>query len=163
LGKSPRPTPITAEAPDNVFCLFELQSGWTGVFHTPRIFHPALKGTGYDGFQAFGTEGNLAFGAGHRASIFSTRRHLLPEVSEDGWYHVPNGPIDWSKAKWPIPPKGARNYYHESTAHLFDCIRQDREPLCGIDWGLHITEIMYGAMESSRTGRHYDLETSVDW
>jgi hypothetical protein len=32
-----------------------------------------------------------------------------------------------------------------------------------VDWGVHITEMMYGAMVSSRTGRRYDMTTTLDW
>lgn len=157
----PRTQPVQMQAPDNVFSTYELTEGWTGVFHTPRIFLPTLKGTSYGDFQAFGTEGNLVFGAGYRASIITQRRELLPSVSEDGWYHIPNT-CDWSKSTWPIPPPGAWNYYHESTRHLLDCIHQDRDPLVNVEWGRHITEMMWGAMESSRTGRRYDMTTTVN-
>jgi predicted dehydrogenase len=162
VTKLPRSQPVRMEAPDNVFSTYELTTGWTGVFHTPRLFLPTLKGTSYGDFQAFGTEGNLVFGAGHRASIISKHRELLPSVADDGWFHIPNT-VDWSKSVWPIPPKGAWNYYHESTDHLIDCILHDRDPLVNVEWGRHITEMMWGAIESSRTGRRYDMTTTLPW
>jgi predicted dehydrogenase len=55
----PRDHAIRNEAPDSVFSLYEMADGSTGVFHTPRIFQPTLKGTGYGDFQVFGSEGNL--------------------------------------------------------------------------------------------------------
>lgn len=159
----PRDKPVRMEAPDTVFSTYDLVEGWHGVFHTPRLFLPTLKGTSYGDFQAFGTEGNLVFGAGHRASIISKHRHLLPDVAADGWYHVPET-VDWSRSKWPIPPPDAWNYYHESTRHLLDCIHDDLDPLLNVEWGRHITEMMWGAIESARTGRRYDLTTSLpDW
>jgi predicted dehydrogenase len=158
----PRTLAIRNEAPDNVFSVYEMSNGFTGVFHTPRLFLPTLKGTSYGEFQIFGTEGNIVFGAGYQASVISRHRHLLPQVDEDGWYHLPNT-VDWSKAKWPIPPKDAFNYYHASTDHLLDCILNNQEPVPNVDWGAHVTEMMYGAMESARTGRRYDMTTTLDW
>jgi hypothetical protein len=32
-----------------------------------------------------------------------------------------------------------------------------------VEWGLHITEMMAGAVESSATGRRYDMTTTVEW
>ena len=153
---------VRMESPDNVFSTYELVEGWNGTFHTPRLFLPTLKGTSYGEFQAFGTEGNLVFGGGYRTSIISKRKELLPSVNEDGWYHIPHG-CDWSKSKWPIPPKDAWNYYHESTRHLLDCIHEDRDPIVNVEWGRHITEMMWGAIESSRTGRKYMMTTTIDW
>ena len=99
-------------------------------------------------------------GAGYMASILSTKKDLLPSVDDDGWFHIhPKG--DRSKAKWPQPIPGASNYYHESSRHLIDCILEDREPIVGIDWGLHITEMMAGAIESSRTGQRYEMTTTL--
>ena len=104
----------------------------------------------------------LLFGAGHTASIISNRQELLPQIDTDGWYHIPlRG--DRSRAKWPQPTPGAFNYYHESSKHLIDCILEDREPLVNVDWGLHITEMMAGAIESSETGRKYEMTTTLDY
>ncbi|RME67059.1 MAG: gfo/Idh/MocA family oxidoreductase [Verrucomicrobia bacterium] len=162
VSSLPRDRPVQMQAPDTVFCTYDLAEGWHGVFHTPRIFLPTLKGTSYGDFQAFGTEGNLVFGAGYRASIISHHRALLPHVDDDGWYHIPET-ADWSRATWPIPPEGAFNYYHESTRHLLDCIHDDVDPIVNVEWGRHITEMMWGAIESSRTGRVYHMTTTVDW
>jgi predicted dehydrogenase len=156
----PRTQTIRMEAPDTVFSTYELVEGWHGVFHTPRLFLPTLKGTSYGDFQAFGTEGNLVFGAGYRASIITRHRHLLPSLSPDGWYHVAST-CDWSKAKWPIPPPGAFNYYEVSTRHLLDCIHSDQDPVLNVEWGRHVTEMLWGAVESARTGRRYEMTTHL--
>jgi hypothetical protein len=80
-------------APDNVFSLYEMENGFNGVFHVGRPFMPVLPGTGSGGLMVFGSEGNLIGG-----SIITKRKDLLPEVSPDGWYHLPvRG--DWRKAK----------------------------------------------------------------
>lgn len=158
----PRTKQIQMEAVDNAYSLYEMAGGVVGGCHVGRIFHPTLPGTGSGSLQIFGTEGNLAFGAGHMASIISTRKDLLPHVDDDGWYHIPlRG--DRSKAKWPQPVPGAFNYYHASTQHLVDCILEDREPLVNVDWGLHITEMMVGTLESSRTGQKYLMTTTLDY
>lgn len=157
----PRSEHIRMAAPDNVFSLYEMQNGFTGVFHVGRLFMPTLPGTGSGGLQIFGSEGNLILGnGGHLASFTSKRKHLLPEADQCGWYHIPP-PGDFSHAKWPIPVPGGFNYYHESTRHFVDCILQDRDPILNVEWGLHITEMMTGAMRSSRTGQRYEMTTTV--
>jgi len=121
-----------------------------------------LPGAGGGALSVYGTEGNLLFGAGYKASIISSRIELLPEVSEDGWFHIPlRG--DRSKARWPVPAPGAFNYYHESSRHLVECILEDKEPLVNVDWGLHITEMMVGALKSSETGELYHMTTGLDY
>ena len=143
----PRSQPIQMTAPDNVFSLYEMENGFTGVFHVGRLALPTLPGTGSGGLQVFGSEGNLIMGnGGHFASVITHRTDLLPGADRDGWYHI--APVgDFSKAKWPIPVPGGFNYYHASTQHFIDCILRDQDPLLNVEWGLHITEMMTGAME----------------
>jgi predicted dehydrogenase len=163
----PRTQPIHMEAFDNVYSLYEMACGATGACHAGRIFHPVLPGSGDGSLQIFGSEGNLIYGAGYPASIISRRSDLLPQVvsdgrhPQDGWYHIP-ARGDASQAKWPQPTPGAFNYYVESTRHFIDCILQDRNPLLNVEWGLHITEMMAGAAESSATGRKYQMTTEVN-
>jgi predicted dehydrogenase len=156
----PRTQAVRMEGPDNVFSLYEMAGGGIGALHVGRIFHPVLPGSGSGSMQVFGTEGNLIFGAGYMASIISTRHDLLPHVEDDGWYHIPPRG-DATKAKWPQPTPGAFNYYHESSRHLIQCILEDTEPLINVDWGLHITEMMAAAVESSRSGARYEMTTSL--
>ena len=87
----------------------------------------------------------------------------LPTVT-NGWYHIP-ALGDHTQAKWPKPTPGAFNYYHESTQHLLDCILDDRDPIPNVEWGLHITEMMCGAIDASRSGNRYELTTALphDW
>ncbi len=157
----PRTQKVAMEAYDNVYSLYEMVEGGIGSCHVGRIHHPVLAGTGGGSLQIFGSEGNLIFGAGYSASIITRRKELLPRVDADGWYHIPNRG-DASKAKWPQPTPGAFNYYHESTRHLVECILEDKEPLPNVDWGLHITEMMAGAVESFRSGRRYEMTTSLE-
>jgi predicted dehydrogenase len=158
----PRSQPVRMEAIDNAYSLYEMENGAAGTCHVGRIYHPVLPGTGGGSLQVYGTEGNLLFGAGHMASIVSRRKELLPEVDEGGWYHIAvRG--DTSKAKWPQPTPGSFNYYHESSRHLIECILDDRDPVVNVDWGLHITEMMCGTVESARTGKRYDMTTTLDY
>ena len=157
----PRTQKVQMEAYDNVYSLYEMVEGAIGTCHVGRIHHPVLPGTGGGSLQVFGTQGNLIFGAGYSASIITKRQDLLPQVSADGWYHIP-ARGDPSKAKWPQPTPGAFNYYHESTRDLIESILEDREPVANIDWGLHITEMMAGAVESYTTGKRYEMTTSLD-
>lgn len=157
----PRTQHVQMEAVDQAYSLYEMVDGSVGTCHVGRIYHPVLPGTGGGALQIFGTDGNLLFGAGYTASIISRHTHLLPRVDADGWFHIP-ARGDPTKAKWPQPVPGAFNYYHQSTQHLIDCILEDREPIVNVDWGLHITEMMAGALESSRTGQRYDMTTTVE-
>jgi predicted dehydrogenase len=160
----PRTQKVTMGAPDNVYCLYEMDSGAIGVFHIGRAFHPVLPGTGGHGLEIYGTDGNYVSGGGHGGSIITRRRDLLPEADEDGWWHMPKKPETPGPKvpyKWPKPSPGSFNYYHESTRHIVDCILQNREPLLNVDWGRHITEMMYGALESSRTGKRYDMTSTT--
>jgi hypothetical protein len=150
------------EAVDNAYSLYEMVNGAVGACHVGRIFHPVLPGAGSGSLQIFGTEGNLLFGAGYTASIISNRKELLPQIDEDGWYHIPlRG--DQNKAKWPQPTPGAFNYYHESSKHFIASILEDREPFVNVDWGLHITEMMAGAIISSETGKKYEMTTTLNY
>jgi predicted dehydrogenase len=156
----PRTQPVTMQAVDNAYSLYEMADGSQGVCHIGRIYHPVLPGVGAGDLQVFGTDGNLFFGGGYYASIISRHQDLLPHVESDGWFHIPQRG-DRSKAKFPKPTPGAFNYYHASTQHFIDCILEDREPIIGVEWGLHITEMMYGTLESSRSGRRYEMTTTL--
>ena len=158
----PRTQRVRVEASDNAYSLYEMADGSIGTCHVGRIYHPILPGTGGGSLQIFGTEGNLLFGAGYAASIISRRKELLPRIDVDGWYHIlPRG--DFGKARWPQPVPGGFNYYHESTRHFIDCILEDRDPIVNVEWGLHITEMMAGALESSQTGKRYEMTTTLDY
>ena len=158
----PRTEPVKMEAVDQAYSMYEMADGSHGTCHVGRIYHPILPGSGGGALSVYGTDGNLLFGAGYKASIISSRKELLPSVSDDGWFHIPlRG--DRSQAKWPIPVPGAFNYYHESSRHLVECILEDKEPLVNVDWGLHITEMMWGALKSSEGGEVYRMTTSLDY
>jgi hypothetical protein len=157
----PKTETITMGADDNVFVLYELQSGFTGVLHVGRAFHPVPKGVDGGGFRIFGHQGNIILGAnGNQASIISTRRDLLPQTDAEGWYHIPAAKQD-KPYVWPKP--GAFNYYHESSKHLIDCIQQDRDPIINVEWGRHITEMLTGAVESAQSGRRYEMKSTLEY
>ncbi|MGO9963292.1 MAG: Gfo/Idh/MocA family protein [Acidimicrobiales bacterium] len=156
----PRTEEVRSEAADNVFCLYEMENGAIGCLHSGRIYHPTVSRGGL-GLEVYGSEGNLVMGGqGQMASIISTRRDLLPEVDDQGWYHLPRRG-DPSKAKWPRPIPGAFNYYEESCRNLLECIVEDRDPIVNVEWGRHVTEMMVGAMESARSGKRYEMSTRL--
>jgi predicted dehydrogenase len=156
----PKSKEIKMEAADNVYSTYEMTNGWIGTFHAGRLFHPVPKGLTGGNLHIWGTEGNLIFGHRHFASVLSTKKELLPETDDDGWFHMEQ-PGDWSKAKWPIPPPGVFNYYHASTDHFLDCIRNGIDPVINVEWGRHITEMMTGAMESAATDKTYIMTTTT--
>jgi predicted dehydrogenase len=158
----PRTQSVTMEAEDNVFSLYEMDCGAIGMFHIARAMHPLPPGVSNGGFRIFGTEGNLVIGGtSHAASLLTTRHDLGLETDEHGWHHLDDGRT-YGPSQWPIPAPGGFNYYHESTRHLLDCIREDHDPLLNVEWGRHITEMMLGAIESSRTGQRYEMTTTID-
>jgi hypothetical protein len=156
----PKTEHVRMGAADNVYSLYEMVNGTLGCFHVGRPFHPVLPGSSGGSLQIFGTEGNLIFGGGHWASIITSKNDLVPRVDSDGWYHIPPAG-DVSKAVWPKPTPGGFHYYHASTQHLIDCILQDRDPVLNVEWGRHITEMMAGAIESSKTGKRYEMTTTL--
>jgi len=145
----PRTKQVRMEAEVNAFSLYEMDNDAIGVFHIARPLHPMPPGAAAGGLRIFGTAGNLALGVGgHRASLISTRKDLVPETDAEGWHHIP-------------PTSEGFDYYHRSTRHLLDCIQGDRDPLLNVEWGRHITEMMLGALESSRTGVRYRMTTTL--
>jgi hypothetical protein len=68
-----------------------------------------------------------------------------------------------ARGKWPQLTLGAFNYYHESSQNLIDCILEDRDPVVNVEWGLHITEMMAGALVSSATGSKYEMTTTLSY
>ncbi len=150
---------VTMAAPDNAWCIYEMENGAIGAYHVGRLFHPMPKGINMPALQIFGTDGNLVFGGPHEVSIITKHTNLLPRTDEDGWYHIE--PDALPPSPWPIPAKGSWIYYHESARHLVDCIINDKDPIINVEWGRHITEIMYGVLESSRTGTRYTMKTTL--
>jgi len=149
----------TMGAPDNVYSLYEMANGWIGAFHIGRLFQQALPGVTYGGLEIYGTEGHLVLQTENFASICSIRAELLPKTDENGWYHIPHPKGPPNPKHLPIP--GAFNYYHESSEHFIECIREGKDPILNVEWGLHITEMMCGAIESAETGRRYVMTTTT--
>ena len=157
----PRTQEAKMEAPDNAFSAYEMINGAIGVYHVGRLFHPMPKGSTGGGLEIFGTDGNLVFGRSpYTASIISSKKDLLPSTDKEGWYHIPKRG-DTSKAKWPQPIPGGYNYYHRSSQHLVDCVIDGKDPVVNVEWGRHITEMMFGVLESSRTGTRYEMTTTT--
>ncbi len=139
---------IRMEAEDNTFSLYEMANGALGCLVANWCtFHPSLLGIKRLGLQVYGLEGNLIFGGGYFASFISAKKELLLRVDEDGWFH--------------LPYRGRWNYYHASAQHLIDCILEDRDPIPNVEWGRHVSEMMIGAIESSRTGKKYVMTSSL--
>jgi len=60
----PRTQRVTMEAEDDVWSLYEMACGCSGVFHAARFFHPMPRGASGGGLEIYGTEGNLVCGRG---------------------------------------------------------------------------------------------------
>lgn len=163
VGERERSLAVKQEAEDHFHALYEMVDGAVGSLWVGRAFLPVPPGLRFGGFVVFGTEGNLILGlGGHQASFISSRRGALSMVDADGWEHWPATP-QRRRADYPKPAPGASSYYQASTFHLLDCIVNDLEPRVGLEWGLHITEMMVGAKVSADTGRRYELQTTLAW
>lgn len=156
----PRTERILLGAEDNVISNYEMAGGAIGVFQAVRHSHPVPKGRAHGGLEIYGMEGTIVMGGGYFASVYSANKDALPNVDDTGWYRIPLAG-DPSKAVWPKPIPGGFNYYERSSQHLIDCILEDREPVVNVEWGRHITEMLCGAIESSRSGRRYDMTTTL--
>ena len=161
---APKTDTAVTEAPDTYNILYEMESGWIGMFHVGRPFQPIPKGVRSGAMEVFGTQGNIYFDprAGVHSTVYSARRDMLDDADGDGWQSFPKEG-DLSKAKWPKPTPGGFNYYHESSRELIDCILTGRRTMLDEDWGAHINEMLSGAAESAETGRKYEMQTRVDW
>ena len=93
------------------------------------------------------------------ASVYTEVEGLVPEKDKEGWYHI-RSPYKTGKSKWPIPAPGGFNYYHKSSQHFIDCILEGKDPVNNVEWGRHITEMMYGALVSGKTGARYEMTTT---
>lgn len=161
---APKTDTATMDAPDTYNILYEMQSGWIGMFHVGRPFHPIPKGVRSGSMEIFGTEGNIYFDPrpGIHATVYSTRQDMLDNPDENGWMDIAKEG-DLSKGKWPKPTPGGFNYYHESSRMLCDAILNDTDLLLNEDWGAHINEMLTGAQESAETGKKYMMQTTVNW
>lgn len=151
---------IEMGAPDNIYSLYEMANGWIGACHVGRLFEPAYPGVTYGNLEIYGSKGNLLLHTDHLVSITSSVEGVLPETDEDGWYHIEDMK-GVRRFKGPVPPDGAFNYYHVSTDHFIECIREGRDPTVNVEWGLHITEMMCGAITSAESGQRYEMTTST--
>lgn len=149
----------TMGAADNVYSLYEMANGWIGAFHIGRLFQQALPGVTYSSLEIYGTEGHVVLGTDQFASVCTTKEGLLPETDNNGWYHIPHPEGPPNPKGLPIP--GAFNYYHASSDHFIDCILNGKDPMVNVEWGLHITEMMCGAIQSAETGQRYEMTTST--
>jgi len=160
----PKTDKARTETPDTYNILYEMESGFIGMFHVGRPFQPIPKGVRSGAMEVFGTEGNIYFDPypGIHSTVYSTRQELLDAPDENGWMSFEKQG-DLSKGKWPQPVPGGFNYYHESSRELCDCILTGRQTKLDVDWGAHINEMLSGAAESARTGQKYQMQTRVDW
>ncbi len=162
--KAPRTDKALMEAPDTFNILYEMHSGWIGMFHVGRPFHPIPKGVRGGSMEIFGTQGNIYFDPrpGIMATVYSTKRDMLDAPDEHGWMEIPKEG-DLAKGQWPKPTPGGFHYYHESSKLMCEAILNDAPILIDEDWGAHINEMLSGAQESAETGRKYMMQTTVDW
>ncbi len=96
----PKTEQVRMAASDNVFSLYEMANGWSGVFHAGGPFHPRPEGL----------HGRAAYLRQRGQSLHGRRLlcldHLRPSAicraqrDADGWYRIPvTG--DPSKTPWP--------------------------------------------------------------
>lgn len=132
---------IKMGAEDNTFTLLNMRSGSLGCIIANFVTPDGLR-TGIGNMpdiEIYGSEGAMLIGGPAAISVM-TKRKDSKYYSPDGWYCIP---------EQDFPPW---NYYKASTEHFFDCILNDKEPLPSLKWGMHVSEIMIKAIQSSRIG-----------
>lgn len=78
-------------------------------------------------------------------------------MKRDSKYRVPvrkrGGPGEWFSFKT-MPD--AQN----QLVHFVDCITNDEDPLPNVEWGRHVSEIMIKSLDSARTGKALEIEST---
>lgn len=139
-------------AEDNTFTLLDMGNGCLGVIISNFIMPHGLRRPMPEAeVEIYGDEGGMIVGGvkGSPLSVFTMKR--------DSKYRVParKQGVDWFSYKT-MPP--AQN----QLVHFVDSITNDKDPLPNVEWGRHVSEIMIKSLESARTGRALEIESTFE-
>jgi len=139
-------------AEDNTFTLLDMGNGCLGVIISNFIMpHGLRRPIPEAGVEIYGDGGGMIIGGvkGTPLSVLSMKR--------DSKYRVPvrkrGGPGEWFSFKT-MPD--AQN----QLVHFVDCITNDEDPLPNVEWGRHVSEIMIKSLDSARTGKALEIEST---
>jgi predicted dehydrogenase len=137
-------------AEDNTFTLLDMGNGCLGLIISNFIMpHGLMRPIPEASLEVYGEQGGLIVGgvAGSSLSILSlikdSKYRTLHDEPASGWYHFGTMPPGMNQL-----------------VHFVDCIVNDKDPLPNVEWGRHISEIMIKSIESARTGKALNLEST---
>jgi predicted dehydrogenase len=137
-------------AEDNTFTLLDMGNGCLGLIISNFIMpHGLMRPIPEASLEVYGEQGGLIVGgvAGSSLSILSlikdSKYRTLHDESASSWYHFGTMPPGMNQL-----------------VHFVDCIVNDKDPLPNVEWGRHISEIMIKSIESARTGKALNLEST---
>jgi len=149
IERHPIDSKVKVTAMDNTFTLMHMAGGNLGVvisnFVTPSGLSYGEPRRELPNIEIYGEKGAMFFGGMAPLSVWAPE-----DLPDSGGRLV--------KSTW--ESFGHWRYTEASIKHLLDCITNDQEPLASVEWGRHVSEIMIGSIESSRTGRAIELATS---
>ena len=137
-------------AEDNTFTLLDMGNGCLGLIISNFIMPHGLRRLIPEAsLEVYGEQGGLIVGgvAGSSLSVLSlikeSKYRILYDESANSWYHFGT-----------MPPG------INQLVHFVDCIVNDKDPLPNVEWGRHMSEIMIKSIESARTGKALNLEST---
>jgi predicted dehydrogenase len=141
---------VTIGAEDNTFTLLDMGNGCLGVIISNFIMPHGLRRPIPEAeVEIYGDQGGLIIGGvkGSALSVLTTKKDSKYNISHgeahDNWYYFGT-----------MPPG------ENQLVHFVDCINNDRDPLPNVEWGKHVSEIMIKSLESARTGKTLNIESS---
>jgi predicted dehydrogenase len=139
-------------AEDNTFTLLDMGKGCLGIIISNFIMPHGLRRPIPEAeIEIYGDGGGLIVGGvkGSPLSVLTMKRDSKYRVSRDS----SSGPRDWFSFR-------TMTSGENQLVHFVDCIENDEEPLPNVEWGRHVSEIMIKSLESARTGRALEIEST---
>jgi len=141
---------VKIESEDNTFTLLDYGNGCLGVIISNFVMpHGLRRPIPEAGIEIYGDQGGLIVGGVQGSSL-----SLLTLKKESRYKKMVNGTSN-SWYYFGTMPKGVNQL-----VHFVDCITKDEDPLPNVEWGRHLSEIMIKSIESARTGKALNLETT---
>ncbi|ACZ43097.1 oxidoreductase domain protein [Thermobaculum terrenum ATCC BAA-798] len=147
--------PVKVDIEDNVTILLRFRDGCLGTVVSNYVTIANKAPT----INIYGTDGTIHLESGMSPFLLFSRKGKYLE--HDGWLeptvyagHLAR-PLTVQRAtpSGELPP-------HNSVAHFVECIVEDKQPVPSGEFARHVLEIMLAAMESARSGRTIELQTS---
>lgn len=155
IAEAPRVGRARVEAEDNVVALLEMRQGALGVlvsnYITPRQIRRPSR------VEVYCSRGGLDVGGG---SDYQDPVLTAVYLEDDEPKRVAVSGRELGLVEW--DGRYSWNYYEASTRHFLECIAEDRDPIPGLDWGAHVSEVLIRALESARRGRALEVGSTFE-